>query len=68
MTIDEFTQDIEDGIKEYPSNWRYGQKVFNYVDEKYGVADLVRFLDKIDCFYNDELAVNFIICAYRRIV
>lgn len=68
MTFDEFNRDIEDGIKEYPPNWRYGQKVFNYVDEKYGVARKVQYLDNVDCFYNDGFVQSFIICAYRRLV
>lgn len=39
--------------REYPC-YRKGQAVFNYVDEFYGVARDVQFIDHVDCFYCDE--------------
>ena len=39
---------------------RYGQAVFNYVDEYFGVARKVQFEDNVDCFYNDDAVDAFI--------
>lgn len=43
---------------------RKGQAIFNYVDEKYGVAREAQFVHKIDCFYLDEKIEEFIKCTY----
>lgn len=67
MTLKEFKEDVFEGIKELPSNWRKGQKVFNYVDSEYGVAREVQFKHSIDCFYNDEVIDEFIETAYSLI-
>jgi hypothetical protein len=68
MTFEEFKKDIENGINELPSNWRYGQKVFNYIDSQYGVARTVQFVDGVDCFYNDDIVDAFVIRSYEHIV
>lgn len=68
MTFEEFKKDIKDGINELPNNWRYGQKVFNYIDAQYGVARTVQFIDGIDCFYNDDIVDAFVIRSYEYIV
>ena len=43
----------------YP-NYRWGQAVFNYVDEYLGVARKVQFEYNVDCFYNDDAVDAFI--------
>lgn len=65
MTLQEFKNDIFSGIKELPENWRKGQKVFNYIDKKYGVARTVQFDYHIDCFYNDNLIDKFVETSYK---
>ena len=46
---------------------RYGQAVFNYVDEKYGVARIVQFNYGIDCFYDDTKVEQFLDKCYELI-
>lgn len=65
MTLQDFKNDIYSGIKELPENWRKGQKVFNYIDKKYGVARTVQFNRGIDCFYNDDVIDRFIKESYK---
>lgn len=67
MTLQEFKNEVLEGIKEYPSDWRYGQKVFNYIDSKYHVAREVQFDYNIDCFYRDDLIDEFIEASYKLI-
>lgn len=67
MTFEEFKEDILKNIKTLPENWRKGQKVFNYIDKKYGVARTVQFDYGIDCFYSDNLVNEFINKAYECI-
>lgn len=43
---------------------RKGQAIFNYVDEKYGVAREAQFVHGIDCYYLDERIEEFIKCTY----
>ena len=50
-----------------PNNWRDGQFVFNYIDEKYGVARAVQFIDGVDCFYDDSKIEDFISRSYEYI-
>lgn len=68
ITKEEFMNNILEGIKKYPSDWRYGQKVFNFIDEKFGVARMVQYDDHIDCFYNDSNVDDFIDCAYKAYI
>lgn len=65
MTLQDFKNDIYSGIKELPENWRKGQKVFNYIDKKYGVARTVQFDRGVDCFYNDDVIDRFIEESYK---
>lgn len=67
MTLEEFKADIGKTIETYPSNWRKGQKVFNFIDEKYHVARKVQFIDKIDCFYDDSQIEEFINACYKSL-
>lgn len=65
MTYEEFKEDVLNGIKTLPNNWRKGQKVFNYIDSKYHVARTVQFDYGVDCFYRDDLINKFIETAYK---
>jgi hypothetical protein len=65
MTFEEFKEDVFKNIKTLPENWRKGQKVFNYIDEKYGVARTIQFDYHIDCFYNNNLIDKFIEESYK---
>lgn len=67
MNLNEFKQEIDFGIQDYPNNWRYGQKVFNYLDIKYKVARTVQFSDEVDCYYDDSKVDSFIEKAYNRL-
>ena len=51
-------------IEKYPY-LRYGQAVFNYTEEKYGVSRYVQFNEGVDCFYNDDKVEHFIELAYE---
>lgn len=60
MTYDDFMADLSELVVTYPEDWRMGQKIFNAVDELYGVARYVQFNEGIDCFYNDDAIPAFI--------
>ena len=65
MSIEEFKKEIFDAIKDYPKDWRTGQKIFNYIDCKYKIARKIQLEYNVDCFYKDYLVDNFIITAYK---
>lgn len=65
MTYEEFKGDVFKNIKTLPNNWRKGQKVFNYIESKYGIARAVQFEHKIDCFYKDDLIESFLEKSYE---
>lgn len=68
MTKEELKKEIEEAaIENKPKNWRKGQFVFNYIDAIYNVARDVQFIDKVDCFYIDDLIDDFIEKATERI-
>lgn len=67
-TKEEFLKNINDEIKTYPSDWRYGQSVFNAIEKLYNVSRVVQLHDGIDCFWEDEhteLVDQFIDKAYE---
>lgn len=39
MTIEELKQEVMIESQNKPKQWRLGQFVFNYIDEKYGVLN-----------------------------
>lgn len=67
LIFDDFRANVMSAAAERPSYIRFGQAVFNYIDEVYGVARDVQFIDGIDCFYNDNDADAFMVAAWRRI-
>lgn len=68
MSYEDFKEDVLDGIKKCPKNWRKGQSVFNYIDERYGVARIVQFRDNVDCFYNDSNIEKFMQKSFEALV
>ena len=58
---------IAKSIIEESPRIRYGQAVFNYVDEKYGVARIAQFDYGIDCFYDDTKVEQFLDKCYELI-
>lgn len=67
MIFEDFRDEVFEAISEKPNHWRDGQAVFNFIDEVYGVARQVQFIDDIDCFYDDDNIEAFIVAAYRKI-
>ena len=66
-TFEEFRKEVLDWTDNCkPKEWRRGQAVFNYIEQKYHVGRHVQYEDHIDCFYNDNIN-NFIIAAYKRL-
>lgn len=68
MTLEEFRNDVLTAMHNKPKNWRDGQFVFNYIDEKYRVARYVQFIEDIDCFYNDNEIEAFIAKSYGTLM
>lgn len=58
--LKEIILDDSKKMKELYPYYRWGQAVFNYVDEYLGVARKVQFEDNVDCFYNDDEVDAFI--------
>ena len=68
MTYEEFITELWNLVNQCPKEWRKGQAVFNVLDRDFGgVARDVQFIDGVDCFYNDELILEFIDCAWKRL-
>lgn len=67
MTYDEFVTELWQKVDLCPSCWRKGQSVFNVIDETWGVAREVQFVDGIDCFYNDDAINDFILHSWVKI-
>ena len=67
MTLEVFRNEVLTAMDSKPKNWRDGQFVFNYIDEKYGVARSVQFIDGVDCFYDDSKIEDFISRSYEYI-
>lgn len=67
MRFEELRREIIEAMKDKPRFIREGQFVFNYIDEKYGVARDIQFQDNIDCFHDDSKINTFIAKATQRI-
>lgn len=63
-----FRDALLNGLKHKPSEWRDGQYIFNYINEYYGVARDVQYIDGIDCFHDDSKIDEFIEACYKRLV
>jgi hypothetical protein len=67
MKFEDLRREIIEAMKDKPKYIRDGQFVFNYIDEKYGVARDIQFKDGIDCFHDDSQINTFIAKATQRI-
>lgn len=68
ITLEEFRSDVLTAMSDKPKNWRDGQFVFNYINEKYKVARYVQFIDGVDCFHNDSNIEAFIVRSYENLM
>lgn len=68
MTLEDFRTDVLTAMKNKPKEWRDGQFVFNYIDEKYRVARYVQFIENVDCFHNDNSIESFITRSYETLM
>lgn len=68
INYNDFRADVLTALKDKPKSWRDGQFVFNYINEKYGVARYVQFINGIDCFYRDDKIDQFIDKCYDTMV
>lgn len=66
MSFDEFKEYVLKRVEYTPKEWRYGQSVFNIIDEKFGVARDVQLFDGVDCFYKDKFVDEFLVKSYNR--
>ena len=64
IRLDEFRAEVLTAMLNKPKEWRDGQFVFNYIDEVYGVARSVQFVEGVDCFYDDKKIDEFIDRSY----
>lgn len=67
LTKKEFNAIIGEAIKQMPSSWHKGQKVFNAIDREFGVARIVQFECGVDCFFDDSKIDEFKEKAYEVI-
>lgn len=68
ITLEDFRTDVLTAMANKPKEWRDGQFVFNYINEKYRVARYVQFIDGVDCFHNDEKIDAFIVRCYETMM
>lgn len=67
MTFKELKDEVYTAMVNKPQQWREGQFVFNYIDDKYKVARQIQFQDGVDCFYIDDEINSFLRHAVERI-
>lgn len=66
ITFDDLKNEVMTAMENKPKQWRKGQFVFNYIDEVYGIARHVQFVDNVDCFYLDDQIDSFLRCVVDR--
>lgn len=68
MTYENFITQIWKEVAKCPKSWRFGQSVFNVIEEQFGsVARDVQFIDGVDCFYDDDMITLFIEKVWDRV-
>lgn len=66
MSYESFKKSIIEEVElTRPKSIRKGQAVFNYVDEKFGLARKIQYDYNIDCFYNDAKIDAFLKILYK---
>lgn len=66
-TVEELLLEVVTASQSRPEYIRFGQFVFNYIEEHYGVARQVQFIDDVDCFYRDDKVLEFLDKSLERI-
>ena len=66
-TVEELLLEVVTASQTRPDYIRFGQFVFNYIEEHYGVARQVQFIDDVDCFYRDDKVLEFLDKSLERI-
>lgn len=64
IEFEDFREEVLTAMKNKPEQWRDGQFVFNYINEKYGVARHVQYVIGVDCFYDNNKIDEFIRHSY----
>ena len=67
MKLEDFRTEVLSALESKPEKWRKGQFVFNYIDNKYGVARYVQMVEDVDCFYDDKQIDKFITRSFVEI-
>ena len=62
--LDKMAPVIPDGISGEYVCVNFNEEYRRYIDEKYGVARYVQFVEGIDCFYDDDQIIPFIYSSY----
>lgn len=68
ITLEDFRAEVLSAMANKPKEWRDGQFVFNYINEKYRVARYVQFINGVDCFHNDNDIESFIVKSYETMM
>ena len=67
INYEDFESILWTKVSTAPKEWRKGQAVFNIIDEVWGVAREVQFIDGVDCFYDDNKIDEFVAKSWERI-
>ena len=67
ITLRQLVAELNKALETKPVYIRKGQFLFNYMESTYGVAREVLSEDKIDCFYNDSMILEFVKACLNRI-
>lgn len=68
MTMEDFFEDVMTALENKPENCQEGQFIYNYIQKEYGVANSVRRIDGVDCFYDNSKIEEFIDRAYNYFI
>ena len=62
-----FRSEVMAAMKNKPEKCRDGKFVFNYIEEKYGVAHYVQFTEGVNCYFDDKQIDEFISLCYKNL-
>lgn len=66
MNKEQFITNVKNDVTtNKPHDWRLGQAVFNYIDDKYyPLSREIQFKHRVDCFYDDSQIDEFLSVAF----
>lgn len=67
MTFEELRNEVLKKSESRPKWSRKGQFVFNYMDEQYGIARYVQFVEGVDCYYDDTQIDTFLVKCFEKL-